>query len=244
MLVGWVQELFPSSLLQPPCPVITSYNDSIAALASGTRGELHGVVVIAGTGQMAKGFNRHAAAAGDPSVPSEWTAGGNGCLIDDGSGFGIAVDTLRAAFQAADEMGPPTAMLPDVLAHVKGGDATAIVPWLYDSFSWGHVATVAPIALSHAAASPPDAVALSIVRRHSLYLIRAAVTILRKLHFPPSEPVTVVLCGGILQHELMAGLVREGVKQQFSNAQFTHPLVDPAHGAALLAINQAKAGRE
>ena len=250
MLEGWVAELFSSS---EQLPVIRSYNDSIAALASGTNGELHGIVVIAGTGQMAKGFNKHnltnttnhhSTTATSPPPPHEWTCGGNGGLVDDGSGFGLALDTIRAAFQAADGMGPTTPMLADVVQHVSGRTAEDIVPWMYNTFSWGHVATVAPIVFRHAATSPPDPVALAIIEKHARYLIRAAVTIADKLAFSPDEQLSVVLCGGILEHAMMARLVSDEVRKRLPRASITHPLVDPAHGAALLAITQAKeAGR-
>lgn len=244
MLEGWAAELFPSSGQRP---VIRSYNDAIAALASGTSGELHGIVVIAGTGQMAKGFNKHNLPSSHPSptpLPHEWTCGGNGGLVDDGSGFGLALDTIRAAFQAADGMGPPTPMLADVVAHVKGRTAEDIVPWMYNTFSWGHVASVAPILFRHAAASPADPVAVAILERHSRYLVRAAVTIADKLGFTADDEVVVVLCGGVLEHEMMAKLVSDEVRKKLPKAKFTHPLVDPAHGAALLALTQAKeAGR-
>ena len=250
MLVGWVSELF-SSTGGEQRPVITSYNDSIAALASGTSGELHGIVVIAGTGQMAKGFNKHNLPTATTSITTassslhhEWTCGGNGGLVDDGSGFGLALDTIRAAFQAADGMGPPTPMLADVVQHVHGSTAEDIVPWMYNTFSWGHVATVAPIVFRHASSSPPDPVAVAIIEKHSRYLIRAAVTIADKLGFTADDAVSVVLCGGILEHAMMARLVGDAVLKRLPRAKITHPLVDPAHGAALLAITQAKeAGR-
>ena len=250
MLEGWVGELFSAASERP---VIRSYNDSVAALVSGTNGELHGIVVIAGTGQMAKGFNKHnltpAAAPSNhstasPPLPHEWTCGGNGGLVDDGSGFGLALDTIRAAFQAADGMGPPTPMLASVLKHINGTTAEDIVPWMYNTFSWGHVATVAPIAFHHATTSPPDPVAVAIVEKHSRYLIRAAVTIADRLAFSAEEEVCVVLCGGVLEHAMMARLVGEAVRVRLPRAKITHPLVDPAHGAALLALTQAKeAGR-
>jgi N-acetylglucosamine kinase-like BadF-type ATPase len=235
MFVGWVKELYSPSY----CPIVHSYNDSIAALASGTAGHLHGLVVIAGTGQMAKGLNQRN--LHHPTLPREWTCGGNGGLVDDGSGFGIALDTIRAAFQAADGMGPDTPILADVLAHVKGRTAEDIVPWMYNTFSWGHVATVAPIAFKWAA---QDAVAMAIIRKHAAYLVRAAVTIVRKLGFDREEAVPVVLCGGILEHQLMAELVSAEVRKELPNAAITHPLVDPAHGAALLAITHYKEAQE
>ena len=75
---------------------------------------------------------------------------------------------------------------------------------MYNTFSWGHVATVAPIAFQHATTVPPDPVAVAIITKHAGYLVRAAVTIVRKLGFDRGEEVPVVLCGGILEHKLMA----------------------------------------
>ena len=241
MFISWVRELYSPSSSSPP--FVSSYNDSIAALASGTAGRLHGLVVIAGTGQMAKGLNQRN--RGHPSLPLEWTCGGNGGLVDDGSGFGIALDTLRAAFQAADGMGPSTPMLQDVLAHVGGSKAEDIVPWMYDTFSWGHVATVAPIAFRHAGgqeggAGGGDPVARRIVEKHAGYLVRAALTLVEKLGFGEDEEVPVVLCGGILEQPLMAELVGREVRKALPKARIGHPQVDPAHGAALLAITQAE----
>lgn len=50
-------------------------NDSVAALASGTMGKLHGCVLIAGTGSIAYGFaedGREARAAGAGPVLGDW----------------------------------------------------------------------------------------------------------------------------------------------------------------------------
>ena len=241
MFISWVRELYSPSY----SPLISSYNDSIAALASGTAGHLHGLVLIAGTGQMAKGLNQNNRT--HPTLPFEWTCGGNGGLVDDGSGFGIALDTLRAAFQAADGMGPPTPLLADVLAHVRGRTAEDIVPWMYDTFSWGHVATVAPIAFRHAGGVEEgggggDPVARGIVEKHAGYLVRAALTLVGKLGFGVEEEVPVVLCGGILEQRLMAELVSREIRKALPKARITHPQVDPAHGAALLAITQTEKG--
>ena len=82
--------------------------------------------------------------------------------------------------------------------------------------------------------------AVAIVEKHSRYLIRAAVTIADKLGFTVDDEVCVVLCGGILEHAMMARLVGDEVRKRLPRAKITHPLVDPAHGAALLAITLAK----
>lgn len=50
-------------------------NDAVAALASGTKGKLHGCVLIAGTGSIAYGFTedgREARAAGAGPILGDW----------------------------------------------------------------------------------------------------------------------------------------------------------------------------
>jgi N-acetylglucosamine kinase-like BadF-type ATPase len=83
-------------------PLILAYNDSIGALASGTYGILHGIVCISGTGMICYGCTDTILQIDSTNmIPtdgegSEWVCGGNGCLIDYGSGYSIGLDTLRA----------------------------------------------------------------------------------------------------------------------------------------------------
>ena len=86
----------------------------------------------------------------------------------------------------------------------------------------------------------PTPSAVAIIEKHSRYLVRAAVTIADRLGFTADDEVCLVLCGGILEHAMMARLVGDEVRKRLPRAKITHPLVDPAHGAALLAMTQAR----
>jgi N-acetylglucosamine kinase-like BadF-type ATPase len=102
--------------------LVHAYNDSIAALVSGTDGaRLEGVVLIAGTGMICKGFTT--------GGKEQWTTGGNGALIDKGSGFSIGIAVAHAAFKAFDGMGPPTPLLKATLDFLKIEHAPEIVDW-------------------------------------------------------------------------------------------------------------------
>ncbi|RVW85936.1 N-acetyl-D-glucosamine kinase [Vitis vinifera] len=60
-ILSWLRDIFSSHVK------LYVQNDAVAALASGTMGELHGCVLIAGTGTIAYGFTedgREARAAG------------------------------------------------------------------------------------------------------------------------------------------------------------------------------------
>lgn len=265
---GWLSSWLPntwstlpgapvSAPASPTAPLVASYNDSIAALVSGTAGKLEGVVLIAGTGMICKGF-RPAAAGGDSSVPCEWTSGGNGALIDSGSGYDIGLNVLRACFKAHDGMGPPTPLLQSTLDFLGKQRAEQLVDWLYADLSWARLGTLAPLAFKFAVASdgdaaaaaagsvaasshPVDPVSLRIVQEAADYLILSVRAVVQKLQFAQmAKPVTVVCAGGLLQNPQLLEMVRKGVTSFLPQAQLVHPSVSPAEGAALLALAQWK----
>src|SRR5207244_2124432 len=81
-------------------------NDAEIVLAAGTE-ENWGVACIGGTGSFAWGRNRSGETA---------RAGGWGYILgDEGSGFDLARQALRAATQFADGRGEPTRLLQDIL---------------------------------------------------------------------------------------------------------------------------------
>lgn len=68
-LFSLCRQIFPSNVR------LFVQNDSVAALASGTMGKLHGCVLIAGTGTIAYGYTedgREARAAGAGPVLGDW----------------------------------------------------------------------------------------------------------------------------------------------------------------------------
>jgi glucosamine kinase len=85
-------------------------DDADAALAGAFRGG-PGVVVIAGTGS---------AAAGRQADGRTARVGGHGFLLgDEGSGYWIGREAVRAALRAADGTGPPTALQTTVQAAFR-----------------------------------------------------------------------------------------------------------------------------
>ena len=86
-------------------------NDGVAALESGTRGKLHGCVLIAGSGKIAHAFTedgREARAAGAGPILGDW-----------GSGYGIAAQGLTAIVRANDGRGPPTSLTSAILQKLQ-----------------------------------------------------------------------------------------------------------------------------
>jgi N-acetylglucosamine kinase-like BadF-type ATPase len=220
---AWMASLLPSARA-------LIHNDAVIALASGTGGELFGVVVISGTGMIAYGVNRQ----GDTR-----RAGGWGALLGDGgSGYAIGAAILRAVTHAADGRGPQTILLPALLAHLGLKQPEELIRWTYDDISWHRIARLAPLALE--AAAQGDGVAEAILAEAAEELVAAVLAVARGLGLAEGpEPFPLVLAGNLLQAATgpghLAARVRERVGHLLPQAVVGHPAVEPAVGAAWLA---------
>jgi len=264
---GWLADSFPSSTTTSSSSSspsdsqssssqshtsIHAFNDSVAALVSGTSGTLDGLVVIAGTGMISKGIRA--------DTKQNWTTGGNGALIDPGSGYQIGLAVLRAAFSAHDGMGPPTPLLEASLAFLGKTRSEELVDWLYADYSWARIGTLAPLAFLYSSVHTPDSpmpaaapgftlpppptkpeeidpVSVKIIESNAEYLVRSLEACEKKLNFHQrgDGDVTVVCAGGMLQNPHLFRLVQSGVHRFLPRAKLVHPTVSPSEGAALLA---------
>lgn len=219
---GWMDELFPGR-------VHVIDNDAVVALACGTGGERYGVVIISGTGMIAMGFNR---------AGQRVRAGGWGALLGDGgSGYAIGAAVLRAVTWAADGRGPTTLLLPRVLDTLNLAQPEALVRWAYDRVEWQRFAELAPLAT--ACAAEGDAVAQAILAQAVDDLAVAVETVAGKLAF--DAPFPLVTAGGVLH----PGPIQTGLAARFATtlplAEVRRPSLEPAEGAALLALRAYRA---
>jgi N-acetylglucosamine kinase-like BadF-type ATPase len=219
---AWVNELLPGvrSMIQ---------NDAVIALASGTGGELFGVVLISGTGMIALGFNRD----GD-----RCRAGGWGALLGDGgSGYAVGSAILRSVTWAADGRGPATSLTDEVLTTLGLDRVEQLVRWTYDDVSWERIARLAPLATR--AAEKGDAVAAGIIREAANDLGIAAESVARQLGLQ-HEPFPLVMAGGGLRDGLLSEWTQDRLRRTLPAASIVFPPVEPAIGAALLAISRSQ----
>ena len=104
------------------CPVF-GRSDATITLFGLTGGEGPGVLMIAGTGAMG------IAEDGEGKIH---LAGGWGRLTgDEGSGYYIAVEGIRAALRAADGVGPATRLTEALLARFGASSPRSLIPILY-----------------------------------------------------------------------------------------------------------------
>lgn len=215
------------SRLVPRCPVVV-VNDALIALEAGAPGAA-GVVVIAGTGSIAYGRDARGRAA---------RAGGWGYVLgDEGSGYWLGRQALRAVLRASDGRGPATPLTTRVLAHYDVSRPQDLVREIYyGRFKPSTVAAVA--SLVEEVANEGDTWAQALIDTGAAELSLAARAVCDRLSLPDGP---VILAGGIFRAvpRLRAGMI---------NALTTHrPGIvvraltnEPAAGAVSLALAAAE----
>lgn len=145
-----------------------------AELLFGALDDEVGVVLIAGTGSIALGRDRHGNTA---------RAGGWGYLIgDEGSGYYMGRYALEAASRSADGRDDETALLPAILAHWELDEPMQIIETLYrERENKALVAELAPIVI--ATALDGDEAAMMIVAECADQLGAMVAAVARKLDF-------------------------------------------------------------
>jgi N-acetylglucosamine kinase-like BadF-type ATPase len=202
-------------------------NDAVIALAGATAGE-PGIVTIAGTGSIACGRN----AAGTLA-----RAGGWGYVFgDEGGGFDITRQALRAALRYEEGWGPATALHSLLLAEAGGGSANELLHRFYtEAYPRPRIASYSK--LVDRAAREGDAVARDILAGAAQQLAVLAGAVRRQL-FEPGSPVRVAYIGGVFQSQWLLERFRMLIEIE-SGAQCAAPLLGPAEGALLEAYRAA-----
>jgi N-acetylglucosamine kinase len=197
-------------------------HDAHVALIGGT--EKHeGVIIISGTGAIVYGIN----ADGKEARASGW-----GYLLgDEGSGYDIAIQGLRAVARAADGRDDQTELTNPILNRLGLNEPNELIRWVHAA-SRDAIANLAEIVFD--TAQTMDSIAERIVDNASDELVRAAGSVIGQLEF--TEPFDVVLSGGNLIHQPMfADKLRRRFTEIQPEASVLLPKHEPAYGAVLLA---------
>ena len=186
-------------------------------------GQGPGILLIAGTGSIAW--------ARGPAGEVIRVGGWGDRLGDEGSGFAIGLGALRAAAQAADGRGPPTALHDGVLEFLALDGREALVAWAATA-SKGDMGSLAPLVSQ--AASEGDPVAMKLLATAVSDLSDHLSAVLERAGAWPELPELV----------LWGGLLRDGgpLRDAMAEAVTAYPVklvageVDPAMGAAKMAL--------
>ncbi len=196
-------------------------HDALIALAGATGGE-PGVATIAGTGSIAFGRN----AAGETA-----RAGGWGFVFgDEGSGFDIARQALRAMLRYEEGWGPETGLRPALLAAAGAHDANEMLHNLYTQ-EWPRPRVAALAKVVDAVALEGDPVARDILANAAQQLATLATSVSRRL-FRTGGMMLVCYIGGVFRSRLLLERYRQIVELE-EGAQCSAPRYSPAVGALL-----------
>jgi len=189
---------------------------------SGATATGQGIAVIAGTGSIAFGRNAEGRTA---------RAGGWGYIFgDEGGGFDIVRQALRAALGMEEGWGPPTSLRQALLDATGSRNANEVLHLFYTS-EWPRprVALLAPLA--DAAAAEGDTVAMVILNRAAVELATLAAAVRSQL-WKPGEAVDVAYIGGVFQSRTVRERFRMLVELEPGN-RCGPPRHGPAEGALL-----------
>ncbi|RAL50210.1 hypothetical protein DM860_007884 [Cuscuta australis] len=226
-MLNWLRNIFPSDVK------LYVRNDAVAALASGTMGKLSGCVLIAGTGSICYGFTedgREARAAGAGPVLGDW-----------GSGYGIAAKGLSAVMRAHDGRGPETMLTSRILRWLSLSSPEELIRWTYADLSWARIAAIVPVVVS--CAEDGDVIANEILNTAVNELavsVRAVVQRLCLAGKDDNDSFPLVMVGGVLEANQKWNIGNEvinSILKTYPRASIIRPKVEPAVGAALLAMN-------
>jgi N-acetylglucosamine kinase-like BadF-type ATPase len=206
-------------------------NDAHIALV-GAVGSEYGVALIAGTGAISYGIN----SAGRTARADGW---GN-VLGDEGSGYWIGSEALRAVLRAADGRGMPTILTGRLLKRLAMGRAPEILDWVHHGVgSVEGIAALAPAVFL--AAAEGDRVARGIVSRAGHCLGRTVRAVIGALKMD-RESFPLVTLGGLFASpsaNVIADVVRRHVERVTPSAEWRVPRFPPEIGAVLLAFLRA-----
>jgi N-acetylglucosamine kinase-like BadF-type ATPase len=187
-----------------------------------------GTVLISGTGSVALGKNGRG---------ETFRCGGWGYLIgDEGSGYAIGRDILRAVAKANDGCGPNTCLTELVFETLHISGMGELIRFVYDpNADKSRIASLAPLLVR--ALTQGDEAANAIVMGAAQELVLLAATVITRLSLEEGD---IAFTGSILtQMTAIRQKVEAGLASRFPLLFFIEPRQDAAMGAAAMALEAA-----
>ncbi len=215
---AWLREVAAGVV---PRAVVAPSGDHEIALV-GAHGERRGMLVLAGTGSLACGVGT----SGEYIV-----IGARGYLLgDEGSGFWIGMEGLRAAVRGEDGRAYATSLTSAMLEKLLLNNIEELIPWLYHSGQSRirEVAALAGVVLEQA--EQGDTVAKSIISRAVDELVLAVRAVNFRLNM---ERLPIAFAGGLLSSP---NLLSTSLCKVFGLDCIPLPKYPASIGAAIMAL--------
>jgi N-acetylglucosamine kinase-like BadF-type ATPase len=201
--------------------------DAVIALSGATAGA-PGIITIAGTGSISYGRN---------GAQKFARAGGWGYIFgDEGGGFDITRQALRAILKHEEGWGPPTHLHELLLAETRSANANELLHRFYTTdYPRPKVASLSK--LVDRAAVEGDTVARNIMLNAAQQLATSTSAVRSQL-FPQREEACVAYIGGVFKSDLVLERFRMLVELEDGN-RVMRPQHAPAAGALIEAYRIA-----
>ena len=209
--------------------VALAVNDVVTAWAAGSLAA-PGIAAISGTGSNTFGVNAQGAA---------WRCGGWGHIVgDEGSGYMVAVNAIRAVLAYRDGRRDWTPLVPRLLEFYGLQHIEDIKPVIYRDFDKAHISAFAREVQE--AADEGDEVAAGIYRQAAVALAEQISAVYAALDF--GEPAEVTLIGSNFRAgEVFMGPLREHLRHVTGGRDFAAPKLPAVGGSLWLAARAAGA---
>lgn len=205
----------------PKNSTVIVQNDAVNALYSGTLGS-PGIVQIAGTGAITIGLNEN-----NKMV----RVGGWGYLFDDeGSGFYLGNEALRAVFQHHDGRGIETALTDAILRHFEVMNVPNLIEKIYGKEHPRSV--IAPISQYVVKqAELGDHVANTIIENACERMMHSIKTCHNQL-FDSDHQTSIILSGGVFTNDaIFIEQFKKLSRENHPNLKFSKTQIPPVGGA-------------
>ncbi|MBR5262572.1 MAG: hypothetical protein IKV49_02005 [Clostridia bacterium] len=207
------------------CPKITMDSDVFIGLEA-MKADGAAAMVISGTGSMAVGR------LDDGTIIH--TGGWGYILGDEGSGYALSLDAVRAAICGAEGSAPATALTQRVLEHFSVSDIDSLIDIFYDPpITNSEVAKLAYVLFD--CAQNGDEVANAIIERHAQLLADTVCALLCRM--PCGTPLG--MWGGILVNRaLFRDRFVSLVNEKYPETKIEIIKYPPEYGAVFAAIKE------
>jgi N-acetylglucosamine kinase-like BadF-type ATPase len=220
-MLAWLHKTFAA------CPLMVTTDATITLAAA--LGDKEGAIVIAGTGSIACGRDRHGRIL---------RVGGWGSLFDDaGSGYDIGRRAIAAVLRAHDGRGKPTRLERSLCRELR---LRKIVDVVTTPLTAQQISALSLLVQQDARAK--DAVARSLCLEAAANLADLALTLIHQMG-RQSQPVRIVCSGGVFQSSpMIRRAFARRVHDVSPGARISLLRREPVEGGLLLARRLAETG--
>lgn len=225
MITGLVREVLKQLQIQVNHLIVE--NDGYAALFGATCGQ-PGILAIAGTGSIIFGINDQGKTV---------RAGGWGHRVgDEGSGHWIGKQAVMAILKAYDGRNEGTQLGKWVLPHLGMENEEDLFNWVYGpEYSIEKVSALSRLVGQAAANGDKESQQILEAAAHELFI--AVEAVIRHLSFQ-NEPFTMILQGGVLQHEgYVRDMLMHKIKAYAPQVRWDKARREPIYGVTAMGLS-------